>query len=268
MELNTHSKQSPLNPSSSLAWQYGNLQISTAHLSAALHAYIPEFDIKIFDITRLLRSNITVLSHSERTAQDVLSLLHVAYIALNAIKTQLIRMKTLAEQAVSQNIDHAQLQDMNAEFQTLISEIICITQTTHFNGIISQDTPLKYLFNCKKNSLSTTLNNDNPQQTTLFISTPAGAQQALLAINEAITSQEVIRANLDGIQNRLKNTVNNLSLPTEEYLESYESHHKNSGITEMTAFVRNQILTRSTVDITDQSKAMPRMALHLLGNRR
>ncbi len=267
MESATHSKQPPLSTSSSLAWQYGNLQISTTRLSTALQAYKLDFVSKTFNITKLLRTNIAVLSHSERTAHDILLLLHITYSALDAIETQLARMKVLAEKAISQNVNHAELQTMNLEYQTLTSEVICIAQTTHCNSVFSLTPSLQPLYNNKKNTTSTEHTSDRSLQTALSLSTPAGARQALLAVNEAITSQELIRAHLDAIQNRLKNTVKNLASPTKEDIKIYEGRHKDSGITEMTAFVRNQILTKSTVDIIDQSKAMPRMALHLLGNR-
>lgn len=101
--------------------------------------------------------------------------------------------------------------------------------------------------------------------TTGGISTQAAAQQALAAIDRAIVSKDKIRANLGATQNRLENTVTNLTLMSENLL-SAESRISDADIgVEMMLFVRNQILTQSAVAMPSQANSFPHMLMNLIG---
>ena len=97
------------------------------------------------------------------------------------------------------------------------------------------------------------------------ISTQQAAQEALVAINNAIVSKDKIRAHLGAMQNRLENTVTNLTVQSEN-LQAAESRIRDVDVaTEMTNFVRNQVLTQSAVAMLSQANSMPQMALQLIG---
>ena len=96
------------------------------------------------------------------------------------------------------------------------------------------------------------------------ISTQQAAQEALVAIDRAIVSKDTIRAHLGALQNRLENTVTNLSIQAEN-LQASESRISDTDVaTEMTAFVRNQILTQSAVSMLSQANSLPQMLTTLL----
>ncbi|MFW6323514.1 MAG: flagellin, partial [Desulfovibrionales bacterium] len=96
------------------------------------------------------------------------------------------------------------------------------------------------------------------------ISTQSLAQNALEGLNAAIISKDKIRANLGALQNRLQNTISNLQIQAEN-LQSAESRISDVDVaTEMTQFVRNQILTQSAVAMLAQANSLPRMAMQLL----
>ncbi|MBU4526076.1 MAG: flagellin [Desulfomicrobium sp.] len=96
------------------------------------------------------------------------------------------------------------------------------------------------------------------------ISTQQGAQEALAALNAAITSKDNIRASLGALQNRLENTITNLQIQAEN-LQAAESRISDADIAiEMTKFVRNQILTQSAVAMLSQANTLPQMALQLM----
>ncbi len=96
------------------------------------------------------------------------------------------------------------------------------------------------------------------------ISTQSAAQNALEAIDAAIVSKDKIRASLGALQNRLQNTVTNLQIQAEN-LQAAESRISDVDVaTEMTNFVRNQILTQSAVAMLAQANSLPRMALQLI----
>ena len=97
------------------------------------------------------------------------------------------------------------------------------------------------------------------------VSTQEAAQRALEGINDAITSKDKIRANLGALQNRLENTVSNLQIQAEN-LQAAESRISDVDVsTEMTNFVRNQILTQSAVAMLSQANSLPQMAMQLIG---
>jgi flagellin len=96
------------------------------------------------------------------------------------------------------------------------------------------------------------------------IRTQSTAQEALEALSAAILEKEGIRARLGAIVNRLENTLMNLET-MRETLQTAESRISDVDVaTEMTDFVRNQVLSQAAVSILSQANAMPEMALSLL----
>ena len=96
------------------------------------------------------------------------------------------------------------------------------------------------------------------------ISTQDAAQKALVAVTNAVVSKDKIRAHLGALQNRLENTISNLTTQAEN-LQAAESRISDVDVaTEMTKFVRNQILTQSSVAMLSQANSMPKMAMQLI----
>ena len=103
---------------------------------------------------------------------------------------------------------------------------------------------------------------DDPGYT---VSTQQAAQSALAAITDAIVSKDKIRAHLGAMQNRLENTITNLNTQAEN-LQAAESRISDVDVaTEMTQFVRNQILSQSAVAMLSQANSLPKMAMQLIG---
>jgi flagellin len=66
------------------------------------------------------------------------------------------------------------------------------------------------------------------------------------------------------MQNRLENTITNLSIQAEN-LQASESRISDVDVaTEMTEFTRQQILTQAAVSMLSQANSLPRMALSLI----
>ncbi len=73
------------------------------------------------------------------------------------------------------------------------------------------------------------------------------------------------RSNLGATQNRLENTITNLSIQAEN-LQASESRISDVDVaTEMTEFVRRQILTQSATAMLAQANSLPKMAMQLIG---
>lgn len=96
------------------------------------------------------------------------------------------------------------------------------------------------------------------------VSTQQAAQQALVAIDRAIVAKDKIRASLGALQNRLENTVANLTIMAEN-MQSAESRISDADIgIEMMIFVRNQILTQSSIAMLGQANSYPHMLSGLI----
>ncbi len=99
----------------------------------------------------------------------------------------------------------------------------------------------------------------------IAVSTQHAAQIALETLNTAMLRKENARAALGAVQNRLENTISNLSIQVEN-VQAAESRISDVDVaTEMTEYVRNQILTQSAVSMLAQANSLPQMALSLIG---
>ncbi len=97
------------------------------------------------------------------------------------------------------------------------------------------------------------------------ISTQAGASNALVAVENAIISKDLIRAHLGAIENRLESTVANLEIMSEN-LQAAEARVRDTDVSiEMTTFVKNQILSQTAASMLGQANQMPQLAAGLVG---
>ncbi len=97
------------------------------------------------------------------------------------------------------------------------------------------------------------------------VSTQHAAQLALETLNTAMLRKENARAALGAIQNRLENTISNISIQAEN-LQASESRISDVDVaTEMAEFVRNQIITQSAVSMLAQANSLPQLAMSLIG---
>ncbi len=278
-----------------LTSHYNDLKTSTSRLSSGLRINSAADDAAGLAIRELMRTDIAALQQGVRNANDAISLIQTADGALGIIDEKLTRMKELAEQAATGTYDSTQRLMIESEYQAMASEITRIATATDFNGIhllngnLSSDThtgstmsstgKLKVHFGTANDSAedyyyiqigtstASALGVGNQAATTSAgrsVSTQEAAQKALVAITNAVVSKDKIRAHLGALQNRLENTISNLSTQAEN-LQAAESRISDVDVaTEMTKFVRNQILTQSSVAMLSQANSMPKLALNLI----
>ena len=284
------------NVANNLNSHYGRLQTSTQRLSSGLRVNSAADDAAGLAIRELMRADIAALNQGVRNANDAISLIQTADGALGIIDEKLVRMKELAEQAATGTYDSTQRLMIESEYQAMASEITRIANATDFNGIhllngnlssakhdgsgLKSEGKLKVHFGSANdsaedyyyiqigNSTASSLGLGNQGvdgRAGYSISTQSGAQAALVAVQNAIVSKDKIRASLGALQNRFENTVSNLKIQSEN-LQASESRISDVDVaTEMTQFVRNQILTQSAVAMLSQANGMPRMAMQLIG---
>jgi|UniRef100_A0A7C3SJ85 flagellin len=275
-----------MNAARSLSFTYSRLSTSVARLASGLRINSAADDAAGLAIREMMRTDIRVLNQGVRNANDAVSLIQTADGALSVIDEKLTRMKELAEQAATGTYTAAQRLIMDSEYQAMASEITRIANATDFNGVklldgslSSADTQMKIHFGTGNSSAedyyyirinaatasALGVGNALDAGTAGYtISTQAAAQEALGAIDSAISIKDNIRANLGALANRLANTVSNLTIQAEN-LQAAESRISDVDVaTEMTEFVRNQILTQAAVAMLAQANALPQLALSLI----
>ncbi|HCU69208.1 MAG TPA: flagellin [Desulfomicrobium sp.] len=295
MSLVINHNMMAMNAARNLSQSYGNLSVSTRRLSSGLRVGTAADDAAGLAIRELMRADIASLNQGMRNANDAISMIQTADGALQVIDEKLIRMKELAEQAATGTYTSDQRLIIDSEYQAMASEITRIANATDFNGIYllngnlssnnfdgdglqssgklkvhfgaGNDSAEDYYYIQIGNSTASALGVGNQSDSAdggFSISTQAGAQKALDALNNAIVSKDKIRASLGALQNRLENTITNLSIQAEN-LQAAESRISDVDVAqEMTEFVRNQILTQSAVAMLAQANQLPQMAMQLM----
>lgn len=96
------------------------------------------------------------------------------------------------------------------------------------------------------------------------ISTFEGANEAIVAIDNALNQVSAERANLGAIQNRFQSTISNLEI-TSENLTAANSRIRDADFAaETAALSRSQVLQQAGISILAQANALPQQALSLL----
>jgi flagellin len=282
-----------MNATRNLNASYSRLATSTRRLSSGLRVGTAADDAAGLAIRELMRSDIATMNQGIRNANDAISLIQTADGALQVIDEKLIRMKELAEQAATGTYDSIQRLMIESEYQQMASEITRIANATDFNGIklldgtlsgshdgsgivsrgelkihfgTGNDSAEDYYFISIGNATASALGigNQSALDAGHDVSTQQNAQHTLMAINDAIVSKDNIRAHLGAMQNRLENTITNFQIQAEN-LQAAESRISDVDVaTEMTEFVRNQILTQAAVAMLGQANSLPQMALRLI----
>jgi flagellin len=281
-----------MNAARSLSFTYGRLSNSVARLSSGLRINSAADDAAGLAIREMMRTDIRVLNQGVRNANDAISLIQTADGALSVIDEKLTRMKELAEQAATGTYTAAQRLIMDSEYQAMASEISRIANATDFNGVKLLDGSLSggglsggvgeqlkihfgtgnssaedYYYIRITSATASALGVGNalaPGTAGYTISTQAAAQGALEAIDAAVNTKDNIRANLGATANRLANTISNLTIQAEN-LQAAESRISDINVaTEMTEFVRNQILAQAAVSMLAQANSLPQLALQLI----
>jgi flagellin len=110
------------------------VQKSTEKLSSGFRINHAGDDAAGLGIANVLRSDIRAYTQASRNAEQANSVYNIAEGATQSIQKMLERMKELAAQAASDSVDTAGRTRIDAEFQSLISEIDRTVNTTKFQG--------------------------------------------------------------------------------------------------------------------------------------
>jgi flagellin-like hook-associated protein FlgL len=131
-------------------------------------------------------------------------------------------------------------------------------------GLDSQGNPIDNILGLDRQSFVEIQNAADGDWAGAHVRSQSHAQEALDAIQSAIERKDKVRAELGAYQNRLENTITNLEIQAEN-LQASESRISDMDMaTEMTTFVKNQVLTQAAISMLSQANSLPQMALSLL----
>jgi flagellin len=176
-----------------LGVNYDALARSVERLSSGLRINTAKDDAAGLAVRELMRADVAVLQQGARNAQDGISLLQTMEGAMQTIDDALVRMKQLAQQAVTGTYSSAQRVIMNSEFAEMAEEIERIATTTRFNDTTYLDNTDSVGIQVGDSANTITVNGVDMTRSGLGIETGSGLFTA--ATNEtgyATTTEEVL----------------------------------------------------------------------------
>jgi flagellin len=273
MGLRINTNVASLNAQRNLLESTNQLGLSLARLSSGLRINRAADDAAGLAISEKFRAEIRSLQQAQRNANDGISMLQVAEGALNESSSILIRMRELAIQAANGTLGAQERDDLNNEFQDLMSEIDRIANVTEFNGtqvIASAGSSITFQVGTDNTS------NDQVAVTSvgatasaigisgLTISSVASAQNALALLDSAISQVASLRASFGTAQNRLESTIRSIAIAIENTAAS-ESRIRDVDVASETArLTRFQVLQQAGVSILAQANVSTSIVLSLL----
>jgi flagellin len=283
------------NTARNLSSSYSALSTSTERLSSGLRINTAADDAAGLAVREIMRAEVSSLNQGVRNANDAISMIQTADGALGVIDEKLIRMKELAMQASTGTYSSDQRLIIDSEYQAMASEITRIANSTDFNGIhllngnlsgathngagLNSTGKLKVHFGSGNDSAEdyyyVQINTSTASALGVGLGAASGhdgrsistqelAQKALAALDKAIVSKDKIRASLGALQNRLENTITNLSIQSENTSASESQISDVDVATEMTEFTREQIKVQTAVAMLSQANSLGKLALNLI----
>ncbi len=231
-----------------------------------------------------LQANVTALTQSVSNASDGVGMLQVADGALSQITTLLNRAVTLATESANGTVSDGQRTQLQAEFQSIQSEISTIGTTTTYNGqAIFGATASLSIYMSDSSAAGTSsvtismgqvddahLGTANGVTTVSIagandnLSTASAAQATLTDINNAIAGIAGLRGNLGASSNQLSAATNVMNNEVQN-LTSAENGIMGADIGQTTANLSQySILQQTGIAALQQSNQMQQSVLKLL----
>ena len=215
---------------------------------------------------------------AQRNASDGISLIQVAEGGLQEVQNILVRLRELGVQSSSDTVGNEERRYLNEEYESLLTELDRIANSTEFNGTYLLDGTggsLDFQINTggsnvlgvdriSFNAFSLDVNADRLGLENASIQNKHKAQRSLSLVDAAIDNVASIRGELGALESRLQSTIKNISISIENFTAA-SSRIKDVDIAEETAnMTKNSILMQAGLSILLQANAMPKMALQLL----
>lgn len=239
-------------------------------------------------VSEKMRSQIRGLGRAAKNAEDGISFIQTAEGYLQQTQDVSQRIRELAVQAANGIYTAEDRMMIQVEVSQLVDEVDRIASHAQFNtmnmltGRFGNDQQGQFVgasmwFHIGANmdqrerayigTMTTRGLGLRSQSTNSFISlsTPNEANRALGTIDQALMKVSKQRADLGAYQNRLEFAVKGIMVGYEN-MQASESRIRDTDMAaEMSDFVKNQILTQSSVSMLGQANMQPQAVMKLLG---
>jgi flagellin len=214
-------------------------------------------------ISEKMRSQIRGLNQGSSNAEDGISLVQTTEGTLSETQSMLQRLKTLATQSSNGTLTSTDRTQIQLEFTQLKSEINRLSSQTTFNDKKVLDgsiASVKFQVGANANQtislkLSCASAGAIGITSATTLSTVAGAQLAITAINSAINTISSQRATLGAVQNRLEHTITATD-NTSENLSSAESRIRDVDMaSEMMNYSSQKVLVQAAQSMLSQANS-------------
>jgi len=247
---------------------------SVAKLSAGTRVLSAADDAASLAVGLSLKANVVSLKQAGVNVGQAASAIQIAEGAMSTVSDILLRMKTLAVQASSDQLASTQRTMLNSEFSALLLEVDRVAAVTNFDGQTLTTgslsaTGLKFqVGHSHTTNDSIEVKIDGIDTTDLSVTgkavdTYANATTALSAINTAIDTIATSRAKLGANQNRLEFAAANIATQMENAEAARSTLMDLDVAAEMSIFTSNQILQQAGVSMLAQANQMPQNLLRL-----
>jgi flagellin len=253
-------------------------------------------------VSEKMRSQIRGLNMAARNAQDGISFIQTAEGWLNETTSALQRMRELSVQAANGIYTQTDRMYIQTEVEELVDEVDRIASTAEFNTLrmlrgaaqalgeaetaeIPQDALIQpdhggiwlhiganmdqrrqiYIGNMSAAALGLSIGDQASRELRISFSSPDGANQAISVFDQALFKVNRQRADMGAYQNRLESALTGINIAVEN-LQSSESTIRDADMAnQMVDFVKNSILTQSSMAMLAQANATKQLVLRLLG---
>jgi len=267
---------SSINNNFNVSHQLSNTQAgyekSASRLSSGRRINSAKDDAAGLAISNRMNSQVRGVNQAIRNTSDGISLAQTADGALNESSGILQRMRDLAVQSSNGIYNANDRSSMNAEFSQLQSELDRIAGSTTFNGKNILDGSMESGANFQVGAnggefINVAINGATQKDLgteSLNILSGDNAQNALSAIDEALSRVSDTRGELGSVLNRFESTSSNLGNVAENTAAS-ESRIGDADVAmEVSNMLKNRILQQAEVSIQAQANHQAESMLGLL----
>ena len=249
--------------------QYGinnaNIGKNVEKLSSGYRVNRAADDAAGLAISEKMRTQIRGLNMASKNSQDAISLVQTAEGAMQSAHNIMQRMRELAVQSANGTNVTLDRQALDLEFQQLADELTQVESTFTFNELKLFSDMFTVQSGANEGHVTTFSVGSINLVSNQNISSIGGASVAITAINSAINTLSLTRAQLGAVQNRLEFKIQNLD-NTAENLQAAESRIRDADMAKMmTEFTKNNILFQASTAMLAQANALPQGVLQLLG---
>jgi flagellin len=258
-----------LNAQRNLTQSQSSLSISMQRLSSGMRINSAKDDAAGLAISDRMTSQVRGLNQGVRNANDAISLSQVAEGALGAMTDMFQRMRELAVQAANSTNGTDDLANLNAEYQSLKTEIDRIGTATKFNNqaILAGDAGAKTFqvgANAADTIIVTTVAATGYTAGIGGLTSNALSSAEITALDASLKLVSTDRATYGAAQNTMQFAIQNLQNASENQAAARSRIMDADYAQETSSLSRSQILQQAGTAMVAQANQLPQGVLTLL----